>query len=83
MQGLYREFKDADPAKDPAREYRPGQPPTETPYEWDLARRTWFPKITVGFTAKYQASYGFCNEGAPSSATDAQDGSGGAPAEKP
>lgn len=50
-----------------------GQQPTDTPYEWDLDKKAWFPKITEDFIATYQANYGFSNIGASSSTASVQD----------
>uniref|UniRef100_A0A8C5KJP6 HIV-1 Tat specific factor 1 n=2 Tax=Jaculus jaculus TaxID=51337 RepID=A0A8C5KJP6_JACJA len=49
------------------------QQPADTPYEWDLDKKAWFPKITEDFIATYQANYGFSNDGASSSTSNAQD----------
>uniref|UniRef100_A0A2K6S8X1 17S U2 SnRNP complex component HTATSF1 n=1 Tax=Saimiri boliviensis boliviensis TaxID=39432 RepID=A0A2K6S8X1_SAIBB len=50
-----------------------GQQPTDTPYEWDLDKKAWFPKITEDFIATYQANYGFSNDGVSSSTANVQD----------
>ncbi|XP_069895756.1 17S U2 SnRNP complex component HTATSF1 [Dipodomys merriami] len=72
MQELYGDTKD-DTQNDPNGETDPlGQQPTDTPYEWDLDKKAWFPKITEDFIATYQANYGFSNDGA-SSSTNVQD----------
>ncbi|KAF0886332.1 HTSF1 factor, partial [Crocuta crocuta] len=71
MQELYGDAKDADTQKDPAGEPESfGQQPADTPYEWDLDKKAWFPKITEDFIATYQANYGFSNDGASSSTTN-------------
>ncbi|XP_035886907.1 HIV Tat-specific factor 1-like [Phyllostomus discolor] len=83
MQELYRDTKDRDTQKDPSRETDAfGQQPYDTPYEWDLEKKAWFPKITEDFIATYQANYGFSNDGAYSSTANVQDVSV-RPAEKP
>ncbi|KAM5290096.1 17S U2 SnRNP complex component HTATSF1 isoform 1-T2 [Glossophaga mutica] len=74
MQELYGDSKDGDTQKDPDRETSSfGQPPDDTPYEWDLDKKAWFPKITEDFIATYQANYGFSNDGASSSTANVQD----------
>uniref|UniRef100_H0VH09 HIV-1 Tat specific factor 1 n=1 Tax=Cavia porcellus TaxID=10141 RepID=H0VH09_CAVPO len=50
-----------------------GQPPADTPYEWDLDKRAWFPKITEDFIATYQANYGFTSDGASGSTEHVSD----------
>ncbi|KAF6090614.1 HIV-1 Tat specific factor 1 [Phyllostomus discolor] len=83
MQELYGDTKDGDTQKDPDRETSSfGQPPDDTPYEWDLDKKAWFPKITEDFIATYQANYGFSNDGASSSTANIQDVSA-SPAEEP
>ena len=83
MQELYGDTKDGDTQKDPSRETDAfGQQPDDTPYEWDLEKKAWFPKITEDFIAIYQANYGFSNDGASSSTANVQDVSV-RPAEKP
>ena len=48
MQELYGDTKDGDTQKDPDRETNSfGQPPDDTPYEWDLDKKAWFPKVRV------------------------------------
>ncbi|XP_042830598.1 HIV Tat-specific factor 1 [Panthera tigris] len=74
MQELYGDAKDADTQKEP--DGQPdsfGQQPADTPYEWDLDKKAWFPKITEDFIATYQANYGFSNDGASSSTANAQE----------
>ncbi|KAM8753191.1 17S U2 SnRNP complex component HTATSF1 [Rhynchonycteris naso] len=74
MQELYGDTKDGDTQKSPGKESDSfGQQPDDTPYEWDLDKKAWFPKITEDFIATYQANYGFSNDGASSSSTDVQD----------
>uniref|UniRef100_A0A4X1SF94 17S U2 SnRNP complex component HTATSF1 n=1 Tax=Sus scrofa TaxID=9823 RepID=A0A4X1SF94_PIG len=74
MQELYGDTKDGDTQKDPGGETDSfGQQPADTPYEWDLDKKAWFPKITEDFIATYQANYGFSNDGASSSAASVQD----------
>ncbi|XP_039073070.1 HIV Tat-specific factor 1 [Hyaena hyaena] len=76
MQELYGDAKDADTQKDPAGEPESfGQQPADTPYEWDLDKKAWFPKITEDFIATYQANYGFSNDGASSSTTNTPEAS--------
>lgn len=83
MQELYGDTKDGDTQKDLGGETNSfGQPPDDTPYEWDLDKKAWFPKITEDFIATYQANYGFCNDGASSSTANVQDVSA-RPAEEP
>ncbi|XP_007954204.1 HIV Tat-specific factor 1 [Orycteropus afer afer] len=84
MQELYGDPKDGDPQEDPGGEANSlGQQPADTPYEWDLDKKAWFPKITEDFIATYQANYGFTNEGASSSTANVQDVSAGNAAEPP
>ncbi|TKC43508.1 hypothetical protein EI555_016377 [Monodon monoceros] len=74
MQELYGDTKDCDAQKDPSGETNSfGQQPIDTPYEWDLDKKAWFPKITEDFIATYQANYGFSNDGASSSTASVQD----------
>ncbi|XP_007462979.1 PREDICTED: HIV Tat-specific factor 1 [Lipotes vexillifer] len=74
MQKLYGGTEDGDTEKDPCGENDSfQQQPTDTPYEWDLDKKAWFPKITEDFIATYQASYGFSNDGASSSTANVQD----------
>ena len=74
MQELYGDTKDKDTEKDLGAETDSfGQQPTDTPYEWDLDKKAWFPKITEDFIATYQANYGFSNDGASSSTASVQD----------
>uniref|UniRef100_A0A8B9Y2W2 17S U2 SnRNP complex component HTATSF1 n=1 Tax=Bos mutus grunniens TaxID=30521 RepID=A0A8B9Y2W2_BOSMU len=74
MQELYGDTKDDDTEKDPGGETDSfGQQPTDTPYEWDLDKKAWFPKITEDFIATYQANYGFSDDGASSSTASVQD----------
>ncbi|XP_058392817.1 HIV Tat-specific factor 1 [Diceros bicornis minor] len=74
MQELYGDTKDDNTQKDPGGEPDSfGQQPADTPYEWDLDKKAWFPKITEDFIATYQANYGFSNDGASSSTADVQD----------
>ncbi|XP_059943891.1 HIV Tat-specific factor 1 isoform X1 [Mesoplodon densirostris] len=74
MQGLYGGDEDGDTEKHPGGENDPfQQQPTDTPYEWDLDKKAWFPKITEDFIATYQANYGFSNDGASSSTANVQD----------
>ncbi|XP_059013238.1 HIV Tat-specific factor 1 isoform X2 [Mustela lutreola] len=74
MQELYGDAKDGDTQKDPTGEPDSfGQQPADTPYEWDLDKKAWFPKITEDFIATYQANYGFSNDGASSSTADVQE----------
>ncbi|XP_063089446.1 17S U2 SnRNP complex component HTATSF1-like [Cavia porcellus] len=68
MQELYGDPKDGDIHKDPSGETESfGQQPADTPYEWDLDRRAWFPKITEDFIATYQANYGITSDRASGS----------------
>ncbi|XP_006160767.1 HIV Tat-specific factor 1 [Tupaia chinensis] len=74
MQELYGDTKDGDTQNDPSGESSSlGQQPEDTPYEWDLDKKAWFPKITEDFIATYQANYGFSNDGASSSTANVQD----------
>ncbi|XP_003802703.1 HIV Tat-specific factor 1 [Otolemur garnettii] len=74
MQELYGDAKDSDTQKDPSGETNSfGQHSSDTPYEWDLDKKAWFPKITDDFIATYQANYGFSNDGASSSTSNIQD----------
>lgn len=74
MQELYGDPKDGDTQKEPGGENDTfGQPPADTPYEWDLDKKAWFPKITEDFIATYQANYGFSSDGASSSTASVQD----------
>ncbi|XP_045851389.1 HIV Tat-specific factor 1 isoform X1 [Meles meles] len=74
MQELYGDAKDGDTQKEPTGEPDSfGQQPADTPYEWDLDKKAWFPKITEDFIATYQANYGFSNDGASSSTADVQE----------
>ncbi|XP_047392903.1 HIV Tat-specific factor 1 [Sciurus carolinensis] len=74
MQELYGDTKDGDTQNDPSGEPDSfGQQPADTPYEWDLDKKAWFPKITEDFIATYQANYGFSNDGASSSTANVQD----------
>uniref|UniRef100_A0A2K6G0G9 17S U2 SnRNP complex component HTATSF1 n=1 Tax=Propithecus coquereli TaxID=379532 RepID=A0A2K6G0G9_PROCO len=74
MQELYGDAKDGDTQNDPGGETDSfGQQPADTPYEWDLDKKAWFPKITEDFIATYQANYGFSNDGASSSTASVQD----------
>ncbi|XP_036993726.2 HIV Tat-specific factor 1 homolog [Artibeus jamaicensis] len=83
MQELYGDTKDGDTQEDLSRETDAfGQQPDDTPYEWDLEKKGWFPKITEDFIATYQANYGFSNDGASSSTANVQDVSV-RPTEKP
>ncbi|KAF3812678.1 hypothetical protein GH733_019480 [Mirounga leonina] len=46
MQELYGDAKDGDTQQDPSGEPDSfGQQPADTPYEWDLDKKAWFPKI--------------------------------------
>ncbi|CAO2621960.1 HIV Tat-specific factor 1 homolog [Lemmus lemmus] len=74
MQELYGDPKDGDTQNEPSGETDSlGQPLDDTPYEWDLDKKAWFPKITEDFIATYQANYGFSSDGASSSTADVQD----------
>ncbi|XP_021513989.1 HIV Tat-specific factor 1 [Meriones unguiculatus] len=74
MQELYGDPKGSDIQNEPIGEADSlGQPPDDTPYEWDLDKKAWFPKITEDFIATYQANYGFSNDGASSSTANSQD----------
>ncbi|XP_036031300.1 HIV Tat-specific factor 1 [Onychomys torridus] len=74
MQELYGDPKEGDTQKEPSGETESlGQPPDDTPYEWDLDKKAWFPKITEDFIATYQANYGFSSDGASSSTENVQD----------
>lgn len=78
LQQLY-----GDTQKGPGRENNSfGQQSDDTPYEWDLDKKAWFPKITEDFIATYQANYGFSNDGASSSTANVQDVNA-RPAEEP
>ncbi|XP_046529536.1 17S U2 SnRNP complex component HTATSF1 [Equus asinus] len=84
MQELYGDTKDDNSQKDPGGETEAfGQQPADTPYEWDLDKKAWFPKITEDFIATYQANYGFSNDGASSSTANVQDVSTRAAEEPP
>lgn len=68
MQELYGDSKDGDTQDEPSGETESlGQQSADTPYEWDLDKKAWFPKITEDFIATYQANYGFSSDGASSS----------------
>ncbi|XP_027991791.2 HIV Tat-specific factor 1 isoform X1 [Eptesicus fuscus] len=83
MQKLYGDTQDRDSQKGPGRENNSfGQQLDDTPYEWDLDKKAWFPKITEDFIATYQANYGFSNDGASSSTANVQDVNA-RPAEEP
>uniref|UniRef100_A0A8C6RFF9 17S U2 SnRNP complex component HTATSF1 n=1 Tax=Nannospalax galili TaxID=1026970 RepID=A0A8C6RFF9_NANGA len=74
MQELYGDPKEGDTQNEPVGESDSlGQPPADTPYEWDLDKKAWFPKITEDFIATYQANYGFSSDGASSSTASVQD----------
>ncbi|XP_064216984.1 17S U2 SnRNP complex component HTATSF1 [Aotus nancymaae] len=74
MQELYGDCEDGDTQTDAGGETDSlGQQPTDTPYEWDLDKKAWFPKITEDFIATYQANYGFSSDGASSSTANVQD----------
>lgn len=75
MQELYGgDPKEGDTQNEPSGEaHSLGQPPDDTPYEWDLDKKAWFPKITEDFIATYQANYGFSSDGASSSTANVQD----------
>lgn len=74
MQELYGDPKDSDTQNDPTGEDDSlEQQAADTPYEWDLDKKAWFPKITEDFIATYQANYGFSNDGASSSTANIQD----------
>uniref|UniRef100_A0A2K5QGQ0 17S U2 SnRNP complex component HTATSF1 n=1 Tax=Cebus imitator TaxID=2715852 RepID=A0A2K5QGQ0_CEBIM len=74
MQELYGDCEDGDTQTYTGGETDSlGQQPTDTPYEWDLDKKAWFPKITEDFIATYQANYGFSNDGASSSTGNVQD----------
>ncbi|XP_037678206.1 HIV Tat-specific factor 1 [Choloepus didactylus] len=74
MQELYGGTKDGGAREDPGEETEAfEQQPADTPYEWDLDKKAWFPKITEDFIATYQANYGFSNNGASSSTANVQD----------
>ncbi|XP_075813562.1 17S U2 SnRNP complex component HTATSF1 [Microtus pennsylvanicus] len=74
LQELYGDPKDGDTQNDPSGEADSlAQPPDDTPYEWDLDKKAWFPKITEDFIATYQANYGFSSDGASSSTANVQD----------
>ncbi|XP_004457557.1 17S U2 SnRNP complex component HTATSF1 [Dasypus novemcinctus] len=74
MQELYGDTKDGGTQDDPGEETEAfEQQPGDTPYEWDLDKKAWFPKITEDFIATYQANYGFPNNGASSSTANVQD----------
>ncbi|ELW63388.1 HIV Tat-specific factor 1 [Tupaia chinensis] len=73
MKALYGDMKDGNVQRDPWGETAScWQLPADTPYEWDLDRKAWFPRITEDFIAMYQVNYGFSGEGAPSSTTNTQ-----------
>ncbi|XP_012934154.1 HIV Tat-specific factor 1 isoform X2 [Heterocephalus glaber] len=64
MQELYGDTKDSDTENDPSEETESfGQQAADTPYEWDLDKKAWFPK----------ANYGFCSDGASSSTAHVPD----------
>ncbi|XP_041515443.1 HIV Tat-specific factor 1 homolog [Microtus oregoni] len=71
---LYGDPKDGNTQNDPSGETDSlGQLPADMPYEWDLDKKAWFPKITEDFIATYQANYGFSSDGSSSSTANAQD----------
>ncbi|XP_045394795.1 HIV Tat-specific factor 1 [Lemur catta] len=73
MRELYGDGKDGDIQNNHDGEMDSfGQQPADTPYEWDLDKKAWFPKITEDFIATYQANYGFSNDGASSSTASVQ-----------
>ncbi|XP_062940164.1 17S U2 SnRNP complex component HTATSF1 [Cynocephalus volans] len=73
MQELYGDTKNGDIQNDPGGETDSfGQQSTDTPYEWDLDKKAWFPKITEDFIATYQANYGFSNDGPSNSTANVQ-----------
>lgn len=46
MQELYGDPKEGDTQNEPSGETDSlGQPPDDTPYEWDLDKKAWFPKV--------------------------------------
>lgn len=46
MQELYGDPKDSDTQNEPCGEADSlGQPLDDTPYEWDLDKKAWFPKV--------------------------------------
>lgn len=48
MQELYGDTKDGDTLKDLGGETNSiVQQPSDTPYEWDLDKKAWFPKVGV------------------------------------
>ncbi|KAM7331164.1 hypothetical protein ACRRTK_010353 [Alexandromys fortis] len=74
MHELYGDPKDGNTQNDPSGETDSlGHLPADTPYEWDLDKKAWFPKITEDFIATYQANYGFSCDGASSSTANVQD----------
>ncbi|XP_005404646.1 PREDICTED: HIV Tat-specific factor 1 [Chinchilla lanigera] len=74
LQELYGDAKGGDAHNDSSGETDSfGQQPADTPYEWDLDKKAWFPKITEDFIATYQANYGFSSDGASSSTTHVPD----------
>ncbi|XP_012372803.1 HIV Tat-specific factor 1 [Octodon degus] len=74
MQELYGDAKEDNTQKDPSGETESfEQQSADTPYEWDLDKKAWFPKITEDFIATYQANYGFTSDGASSSTTHVPD----------
>ncbi|XP_006874779.1 PREDICTED: HIV Tat-specific factor 1 homolog [Chrysochloris asiatica] len=80
MPELYGEPKEGDLQENPSEEaHSLGQQSSDTPYEWDMDKKAWFRKITEDFTAPYQASCGFPDDGASSSTADVQDVSAGHP----
>ncbi|KAK7804268.1 hypothetical protein U0070_017772 [Myodes glareolus] len=73
MQELYGDPKNDDTQNDSGETDSLGQLPDDTPYEWDLDKKAWFPKITEDFIATYQANYGFSNNCVSSSTANVQD----------
>ena len=56
MQELYGDTKDNDTKKDPGGETDSfGQQQTDTPYEWDLDKKAWFPKVSHSGAAAQRA----------------------------
>lgn len=51
MQELYGDPKDGDTPNDASGETESagGQPQDDTPYEWDLDKKAWFPKVRKGW----------------------------------
>ena len=66
MQELYGDTKDDDTEKDPGAETGSiGQQPTDTPYECDLDKKAWFPKVRVARAPLHSGPTWPASRGAP------------------